>query len=238
MAPRGRPGVAAGYAVMIALTLVGTAAVLLPGLPGRLGVAAALGVGGWSFFLVRLRQRFRLQAQAASDPLTGLYNRLLLPDRLAEETARVDRHGGSLVLALLDLDDFKSINDSIGHLAGDEALRTFARAIRDSVRGSDLAFRFGGEEFVVLFPDSSPADAVVALCRLQRAVPATAFSAGLAVYPGDAGAGSDLLRAADARLRAAKGAGKGRIEAGTAASPAMLAPVPGPLAGEAPPAAG
>lgn len=236
MAPPWRPGGSSGFLVMAALTLAGAAAVLLPSLLVRGALAAMIAVGGWLFFLTRLRQRARLQDQAASDPLTGLYNRLLLPDRMLEEIARVDRHGGSIVVALLDLDDFKSINDSIGHLAGDEALRTFARGIRDSVRASDLAFRYGGEEFVVLFPDSSAEDAVVALRRLRRAVPATAFSAGLAVYPGDAGEGADLLRTADARLRLAKGAGKGRVASGPIAAAVLLASPS--TRGEAPSAVG
>jgi diguanylate cyclase (GGDEF)-like protein len=220
---------------MVAITLAAGVVVVLPALLARACGAAVLVAGGWTFFLLRLGQRARLADQAVSDPLTGLYNRLLLPQRLREETARVDRHGGSLVLALLDLDDFKALNDSAGHLAGDEALRAFGRAIRESVRGSDLTFRYGGEEFVVLFPNATLADAVAALRRLRQVVMGTPFSAGVAAYPAEADGPTDLLYAADA--------GKGRIEAGPLAAPGLVpvaaAEVPaGAAAGEAPPTAG
>lgn len=245
MFPRERTRSAGGFVNMVAITVAAAVVVLLPGLVARLCAGGVLVGWSWGFFLVRLRYRARLEEQAASDALTGLYNRLLLPVRLREETQRVDRHGGVLSLALIDLDDFKSLNDTEGHLAGDEALRAFGRAIRDSVRGSDFAFRFGGEEFVILFPGAGPSEAVGALRRLRQAVAGTAFSAGVACYPAEADGPTALLRAADERLRTAKAAGKGRIEAGPLALVAPAAPAPDgpaapmrPAAGEAPPAAG
>ncbi len=122
------------------------------------------------FDLVELRVRMRsavrlsvllqmLSQRAQIDGLTGLFNRAHFDSRWREEVARCQRHGHQLSLAIFDADRFKSINDTYGHPAGDAVLRGIARVLRREIRASDLACRYGGEEFCLIMPDSSPEDA-------------------------------------------------------------------------------
>jgi two-component system cell cycle response regulator len=90
---------------------------------------------------------------AILDPLTGLHNRRFAEERMAADVARAQRNGGSLKVMMLDLDDLKSINDRHGHEAGDLALKRFAQRLMAATRGSDLATRIGGDEFMVLLPE-------------------------------------------------------------------------------------
>lgn len=147
------------------------------------------------------------------DPLTGLYNRRHLERRLEDEAARALRYGTGFAICVLDLDNFKSVNDRFGHLEGDWWLRQAARVLRDTVRRSDLAFRYGGEEFVLLLPhcDASGGQCVVerALAGL-RGIGLTA-SAGVADFPGAGAEGCAVLAAADAACLAAKASGKDRV---------------------------
>src|SRR5439155_24943533 len=94
-----------------------------------------------------------LSELALLDPLTELHNRRFMNDRLPAEIARAARNRGTLSTAMIDLDDFKRINDTLGHAVGDRVLAAFARALRSDLRAYDLVCRFGGDEFVVLFPD-------------------------------------------------------------------------------------
>ena len=214
LAPRERRIVLAGYGVMTGITLASGLVLLMPDVRLRAAGWWLLLAVGWWLYVARSQSRLRLAGQALCDPLTGLFNRRYLMDRLAEEVARVDRYGGSLAMAVLDLDDFKAINDRHGHLHGDEALRTFGAAVQATLRESDLAFRFGGEEFVVLFPDTPVPVAATALERLRDQLPRPSFSGGLAQYPAEAADATALLHLADTRLAAAKLAGKGRVNAG------------------------
>jgi len=118
--------------------------------------------GGARIGLLRVMERTNLQA--ATDSLTGLLNRRALENRAYELLQR----GEPFALAMADLDYFKRLNDTHGHEAGDRALRLFARTLRGSVRGEDLICRFGGEEFVVVFPKRSAAEAADALRRVQE----------------------------------------------------------------------
>ena len=93
--------------------------------------------------------------KALTDPLTGLPNRAALSERLEQEVARRHRDGGDLLLAVLDIDHFKRINDDFGHLAGDKVLKIIAGELRKRLRQADFIARFGGEEFVVLLPATS-----------------------------------------------------------------------------------
>lgn len=163
------------------------------------------------------------------DPLTGALNRSGLDHCYRREAARADRSGAPLGVALLDLDDFKRLNDSHGHQAGDAALVHLAGVIRASLRPSDVVVRFGGEEFLFLLPDSDTAQAAGALERLladlqQRpllcggaSIP-LAFSAGVTVRR----SGEQLdavIAAADRALYAAKRAGKRCVMAAAADFP-------------------
>jgi diguanylate cyclase (GGDEF)-like protein len=103
---------------------------------------------------------------AMRDPLTGLHNRRFAQERLAAEISRAQRHGDSLTVLVLDLDEFKQLNDRYGHLAGDVALKEFAQRLTSAIRGSDLAVRIGGDEFLVLLPECQPGQVQHVLARL------------------------------------------------------------------------
>lgn len=110
-----------------------------------------------------------------TDALTGLYNSRHFFSRATEEIERSNRYGSPLSLILLDVDNFKRYNDTYGHLEGDHVLAALAEVIRGEVRGADSAYRYGGEEFIVLFPETEPSEAMVVAERLRAAFEATVF---------------------------------------------------------------
>src|SRR5690606_18009811 len=159
---------------------------------------------------------------ATHDALSGLYNRRHFSETLDHEIARAHRHGHLLSLCIVDVDLFKSINDTFGHLAGDDVLRRIAGVIRGHVHGGDLAARIGGEEFAVLLPESDLAAAVAFADRLRAAVAATGFescgaprsitiSIGVAAAATPAADGAALMAAADTALYRAKETGRDRV---------------------------
>src|SRR5919106_6817969 len=159
----------------------------------------------------------QIQLVAATDPLTGIANRRTLESVLDLEIARSRRTSVSLALVMLDIDHFKSFNDSQGHQAGDVALRNVAAAIADASREFDTVSRYGGEEFAVVLPLCSRDEAAQVAERLRQAassvravIPVTA-SAGVAVFPFDGTDADGLVRAADNALYAAKRAGRNRL---------------------------
>jgi two-component system cell cycle response regulator len=162
--------------------------------------------------------RFRALSQLALlDPLTGLHNRRFMNDRLPAEIARAQRTGVTLAMSLIDLDGFKTINDTFGHVAGDRALVAFSDALRAGSRSYDAICRFGGDEFVWLLPacDASSASAACAQLRARQAwalpgLPVFTFSAGLAQFPDDGGSWTDLFHVADRNLGEAKRTGRSR----------------------------
>ena len=171
-------------------------------------------------------QRRVLQQQATHDALTGVYNRLRLDEDLAGLVARAERYGHGFCVALIDADEFKSFNDTYGHLAGDDALRTIAAALQASVRAGDAVYRFGGEEFVLLLPDQDLTRATIAVERVRQSVRAAALtntssekgvvtiSAGISECTGAPGDSSKrLLDTADQALYRAKAAGRDRVVA-------------------------
>ncbi|HXM78668.1 MAG TPA: GGDEF domain-containing protein [Thermoanaerobaculia bacterium] len=120
---------------------------------------------------------FRNWAIAVTDELSGLASRRYFETRLAEEWARRERYGGDLAVACFDLDRFKALNDTFGHGAGDAAIRRFGEIVREAIRSSDIACRYGGEEFAVLFPETKGAAARAVAERIRRAVAAERFEA-------------------------------------------------------------
>jgi len=171
----------------------------------------------------------RLLQLATSDPLTGLFNRGYVDDRLALELSRARRYGNVLTLAVIDADHFKSLNDRHGHPSGDLVLRGIASILRDSFRQSDTVGRYGGEEFVVVLPETDGDAAWRKLESLRELVASTAFavaghgeqvrmtvSAGLASFPDDGEDAAELFALADERMFQAKNEGRNRVMGGQA----------------------
>jgi diguanylate cyclase (GGDEF)-like protein len=164
-----------------------------------------------------------VERQAMVDGLTGIANRRACEEALASEIAQADRLGTTLTLVLADLDDFKRVNDEHGHAAGDDVLREFASVIRATVRDSDVAGRWGGEEFLLLLPGADAAGGAQLAERVRTTLAERSFlgahgavltvgcSFGVAQHAtgGDA---RDLFAAADRALYRAKRAGKNRVE--------------------------
>jgi diguanylate cyclase (GGDEF)-like protein len=166
-------------------------------------------------------KRFREARQLADlDALTGLHNRRYFHETLAREVARAQRYDRRLALIVFDLDDFKKVNDRIGHLAGDAVLAAAAERVRDVVRSADIACRVGGDEFAVILPESALTDADQLYRRIQAAVSARPLvqvgklhlSAGVAELRSEDDATS-LFERADEALYRAKNAGKDQIVA-------------------------
>jgi len=163
--------------------------------------------------------------EAETDALTGLYNQRYFHETLRREVLRAQRYERNLALILFDVDDFKSINDQIGHLAGDRVLAQAADRLREAVRSVDVACRIGGDEFAVILPESSAVDADQLFRRVQSSMRGTALgpdedrlrlSAGIAeLQHGDTAAG--LFERADGALYRAKDLGKDRADFARAA---------------------
>ncbi len=165
----------------------------------------------------------RVHLLSMTDELTELPNRRAFMRRLEDEIGRVQRYGYSLTLALIDLDNFKAINDSYGHAGGDEVLRVFCQKVLAAFRHHDMVARYGGEEFAVILPNTDHEGAIHALMKVKHAAaetvikfngyefPLTTFSAGVTMYrPGETP--SSLIERADTALYRAKGLGRNRIE--------------------------
>jgi diguanylate cyclase (GGDEF)-like protein len=168
----------------------------------------------------------RLQEQAISDSLTGLYNRRYLNEFLPRELARSGRNATPVAVLMIDLDHFKRVNDSFGHEAGDIVLIAVGNLLKGKVRGSDIACRYGGEEFALILPETGAEAAArraedirVAISALEvshagKPVGKIAASFGIALFPDHAQDTDGLLREADIALYAAKGAGRNRVVVG------------------------
>lgn len=175
------------------------------------------------------RESRRLYVAARTDPLTGVHNRLALTDELQQLHARAARYDHRYALAICDVDLFKRYNDFFGHVAGDHALCAVADAIRHTVRATDAIYRYGGEEFVILFPEQSLAQAALAMERVRAAVEALAIptaeggpltvSGGVAeVDPRQDRTPEAWIARADAALYRAKANGRNRVETASSQS--------------------
>ena len=182
--------------------------------------------------LANLRNMALSQMRAMTDGLTGLPNRRSIEDTLKRMAAHADRTSTPLGAVLFDLDHFKQINDLFGHEKGDEVLAAVGAIVTSALRGSDFAGRYGGEEFVVLLPDTDREGAVLVAEKLRLAIeavevagvsrPITA-SLGVAAIPADASEPAFLVRAADRALYLAKSSGRNRVVTVSAEEPELLA---------------
>ena len=170
----------------------------------------------------------RLQEQVVRDPLTGLYHRHYLDETLEHEVARAKREGYPISVAVLDIDRFKHVNDTYGHKAGDEVLKAVAELLQDQAREGDIACRYGGEEFLLLMPRQSLAEAreraeqwrtdfATHPVRHGDLALAVTLSIGVATYPEHAASPEALVLRAERALSRAKAQGRNRVELAEAA---------------------
>ena len=173
--------------------------------------------------VANLKLRETLRNQSIRDPPTSLFNRRYLEETLERELRRAERSRGTLGVVMMDLDLFKQFNDTFGHDIGDTLLRDFGRLLQSTVRGGDVACRYGGEEFMLILPE---ADIEITRQRADRireavkhlfvahrghSVGSVTVSAGVAAYPDHGTTGEALVQAADAALYRAKNAGRDRV---------------------------
>lgn len=162
-----------------------------------------------SFALDRMRLAVELERLAMHDPLTGLHNRRSLMERLTAEMRTVKRTGETLAFAMIDVDDFKKINDTRGHAGGDAALVTIADILRANTRDIDTPARFAGDEFSLILPRTSPVAAQAVMERIVGALRVAGLSASIGVSFTQSGLDeAQLMRDADEAVYAAKAAGK------------------------------
>jgi diguanylate cyclase (GGDEF)-like protein len=165
----------------------------------------------------------QLKELSITDSLTGIFNRRYFEERFIEELHRSERHNLSFSLAMMDIDDFKSFNDTEGHLAGDEVLKSVANITKECLRISDVLARFGGEEFVVIMPQTERNEASAVAERIRQSIKEQSIrgwngfpgkritaSIGVATFPSDGTDRKELIRNADKALYRAKMEGKDR----------------------------
>lgn len=173
--------------------------------------------------LAARRELLQAHREVLHDPLTGLYNRRAIAEELTRLAALAQRSGRPLALVMLDLDDFKAVNDRDGHEAGDAVLKSTAEALRQALRTSDVPLRYGGEEFLVALPETAEAEALLVAERLRAAIAArqvvldgkrltVTASLGVAILGPHEALDAAIARA-DGALYAAKRAGKNRCAA-------------------------
>ena len=164
-----------------------------------------------------------LRELSITDSLTGLFNRRYFEERFYEELHRSERHNLTFSLTMLDIDDFKLFNDTEGHLAGDEILKSISCIAKDNLRIIDVIARFGGEEFAIIMPQTEKPEALQVAERIRNSIKeqipklwndfpmdAVTVSIGIATYPSDGKDRKDIIRSADKALYRAKMEGKDR----------------------------
>jgi len=167
----------------------------------------------------------KLSTMAIRDGLTGLYNQTYIKARLQEELYRSERYKYPLSLLMIDLDDFKTVNDTQGHVVGDQVLKAFGALLQDLVRNSDVVGRYGGEEFLTVMPQTSCLDAAAAAERIRRDVAVYPFragpdrdrsvqitlSVGVFASPPENAKADEVIALADTALSLAKKQGKNKV---------------------------
>ncbi len=178
-----------------------------------------------AFSLANLKLHETLYIQSTHDPLTGLFNRRNMEETLDRELHRMARKGRSLGIIMLDLDHFKKFNDTFGHQAGDALLRELGAFLQKNIRGEDFACRYGGEEFVIILPETSLENTRQRAEQLRKeaghttiiyrgkSLDAITVSMGVAAFPEHGTTADELLRAADTALYRAKEEGRDRVVA-------------------------
>jgi len=172
--------------------------------------------------LVEMAAYANATLHSTHDSLTGLYNRQYLTHSIEQHFALAERNQSDMSILFLDVDDFKDVNDTFGHVAGDDVLRQISAIIAEEIRQSDIAARYGGEEFVVLMPLTNSIEALILAERIRTHIDNANFvvnetilpvsvSGGIASYPVNANNTDELLNLADSALYRAKGAGKNNI---------------------------
>lgn len=171
-----------------------------------------------SITVERVRAIERLWHQSQHDGLTGLLNHRSLTEQLQKEIERASRHGGKFSILMIDIDNFKSYNDSFGHLEGNRVLKDVSRLLMKTARVSDTVARFGGEEFCILVPELDRSQIMPFAERLVQIVAEHEFqnrqvtiSAGVATFPQDGETMTDIIKCADENLYCAKRSGKNRV---------------------------
>jgi diguanylate cyclase (GGDEF)-like protein len=176
-----------------------------------------------SLCLTSLKLRDLLREQAIHDPLTGLFNRRYLEESLQRELHRAQRQSHSIALIMLDIDHFKMVNDTYGHEAGDEVLKNIAALLQEYSRKSDIACRFGGEEFILILPETTLEVAIQRAETLRQAVMTRdvsvgkveiknlSISLGVASFPQHAQSIKEIMAEADQALYKAKATGRNRV---------------------------
>jgi diguanylate cyclase (GGDEF)-like protein len=171
-------------------------------------------------------ERLLLMELAVRDGLTSLYNRRYLDETLPRELARARREARPLTVVMVDIDHFKTINDTHGHSAGDDVIRALARTLGSDTREGDLVCRYGGEEFVVVMPGMDLQTAMVKAEKWRRDAAALrvphgaaeiclTISVGVAAYPDQDGTAATLLHSADLAMYQSKSAGRNRVTRGS-----------------------
>ncbi|MDP9325199.1 MAG: GGDEF domain-containing protein, partial [Candidatus Dormibacteraeota bacterium] len=183
----------------------------------------ALIIGGLVIFAGRLFES--TERESLSDPLTGLANRRFLQEIMLRELRRAQRSNQPVSLIIADIDHFKGVNDTYGHNVGDEVLEQIAGIMLSSVRATDFVIRYGGEEFVILQPETRAADAAAVADKLRKTIGDTimestsrpgitlkvSISAGVAAFPVDGQTGEQVILKADKALYWAKQHGRNRV---------------------------
>jgi diguanylate cyclase (GGDEF)-like protein len=173
--------------------------------------------------IANLRLRDSMRSLSIRDPLTGLFNRRYMEEALAQEQHRAKRNDAQLAVIMIDIDHFKQFNDDYGHDGGDAVLRALGAFLKKHVRGSDIACRYGGEEFMLILSPSSTegalqrAETIREAARLlhvrqgNRELGAVSLSLGVAIFPEHATDAAAIVKAADIALYEAKCAGRNRV---------------------------